>query len=303
MSLLKSIYGKINRRITTVFSRELFEPAWIRMRFREKDDLQSIRYKLFLITETKHDAYVRLIAFNRIEGHEQMWKRVGLLLKDIKNPVILDVGANIGFVSLLLSQIKGATIYSFEPVARTYACLLRNLEQNKIRNVIPINVGLSDQEGEFFIGPPSGDQHPRYRRDNLKTGLYSVYASANSEEAKKHGEMARFTTLDNWMHRERLTDVHYLKIDVEGHEPNVLLGGRKILAKARPICQLELNPTTLQIAGRKVSDFFGIFKQMDYVACYFDGLIFKKISLEEAVGRTMEIYAFPRTDDPSVPSR
>jgi FkbM family methyltransferase len=297
MSLLKSIYSKINRRITTIF-RELFEQAWIRMRFREKDGLQSIRYKSFLITETKHDPYVREIAFNRIEGDEQMWKRVGLLLKDAKNPVILDVGANIGFVSLLLSQIKGATIYSFEPVARAYACLLRNLEQNRIRNVIPINMGLSDQEGEFFIGPPSGDQHPRYRRDNLKTGLYSVHASANSETERRHGEMARFTTLDIWMYREKLTNVDYLKIDVEGHEANVLLGAREILAKARPICQLEFNPMTLQIAGRKVSDFFGMFKQMDYVACYFDGLIFKKISLEEAMNRLIEIYAFPRNRCP-----
>lgn len=297
MSLLKSVYSKTNRRITTIL-RELFERAWIRMRFREKDGLQSIRYKSFLITETKHDPYVREIAFNRIEGDEQMWKRVGLLLKDAKNPVILDVGANIGFVSLLLSQIKGATIYSFEPVARAYACLLRNLEQNRIRNVIPINMGLSDQEGEFFIGPPSGDQHPRYRRDNLKTGLYSVHASANSETERRHGEMARFTTLDIWMYREKLTNVDYLKIDVEGHEANVLLGAREILAKARPICQLEFNPMTLQIAGRKVSDFFGMFKQMDYVACYFDGLIFKKISLEEAMNRLIEIYAFPRNRCP-----
>ena len=46
MSLLKRIYGKINRRITTVISQELFEPLWIRMRFREEDDLQSIRYKI-----------------------------------------------------------------------------------------------------------------------------------------------------------------------------------------------------------------------------------------------------------------
>ena len=273
------------------------------MRFREEDDLQSIRYKSFLITETKHDAYVRRIAFNRMEGEEQMWKRVDLLLKDIKNPVILDVGANIGLVSLLLSQIEGATIYSFEPVARAYACLLRNLEQNRIHNVIPINMGLSDEEGEFFIGPPSGDQHPRYRRDNLKTGVYSVYASANSEEAKKYGEMARFTTLDNWTYREKVANVHYLKIDVEGHEPNVLLGGRETLAKTRPICQLEFNPTTLQIAGKKLADFFGIFKQMDYVACYFDGLTFRKVSLEEAVSRMMEIYAFPTNGFSSAPSR
>jgi FkbM family methyltransferase len=301
MSLRKSIYGKIKRRIKTTL--ELFEPVWIRMRFREKNDLQSIRYKSFLITETKHDPYVRRIAFNRTEGDEQMWKRVGLLLKDIQNPVILDVGANIGFVSLLLSEIKGATIYSFEPVTRTYACLRRNLEQNRIHNVTPINMGLSDQEGEFFIGPPSGDQHPRYRRDNLKTGLYSVYASTNSEGAKKFGEMARFTTLDNWMHREKLATVHYLKIDVEGHEPNVLQGARETLAKTRPICQLEFNPMTLQIARKKVSDFFGIFEQMDYVASYFDGLTFRKVSLEESMSRIMEIYAFPTNGSSSTPSR
>jgi len=65
-----------------------------------------------------------------------------------KNPVILDIGANIGFFSVLMGKMyPEATIFAFEPVEMNFAALNYNLGRNGITNVVPFNFGISDRTG------------------------------------------------------------------------------------------------------------------------------------------------------------
>jgi len=65
-----------------------------------------------------------------------------------KKPLILDVGANIGFFSVLMGKMyPEATIFAFEPVEMNFAALNYNLGRNGISNVIPFNFGISNRTG------------------------------------------------------------------------------------------------------------------------------------------------------------
>ena len=160
-----------------------FEDIYIWLRYREPNQLQSAQWNGLTITETLFDPYVKRIAFQRM-GCFLEQERIFRALLHKESSTLIDVGANIGVITLLLAKINGATVYAFEPVSRSYECLKRNLRQNSIDNVKAFNFGMSDSSKHLFIGPPSGFQHLRYKSDNLKTGLFSIHASQEGEEAK-----------------------------------------------------------------------------------------------------------------------
>jgi FkbM family methyltransferase len=71
-----------------------------------------------------------------------------LTFPDTKNPLVFDIGANVGFFSVLMGTLfPTATIFAFEPVELTFAFLNYNLGRNGVKNVIPFNFGLSDKTG------------------------------------------------------------------------------------------------------------------------------------------------------------
>ena len=275
--------------------RPAMEEAYVRVKY-GKGELQTVEWNGFRITETRYDSYARDIVFGRVKELVEQAGMFRFLIRD-ERPVIFDVGANIGIVSLLSSRIHGAAVYAFEPARVAFSCLRRNIEQNHLSNVRAINMGLSDREGELFIGPPSADQHPRYRRRNLKTGLLSVHADPESDAARRWGEMARFTTLDAFCARNGIERIHYLKIDVEGHENKVLEGGRGMLRKTRPICQIELNTATMHIAGTGPAEVFAAVLDLGYITCVCRQGQLVETSLSDLLrGRphvVADIYALP----------
>src|SRR5271157_2358581 len=79
------------------------------------------------------------------------------LIKDMKGPVIFDVGAHHGQTSILYSKLfKNGLIYSFEPYAESFKYLSTNVK--RYDNIKPINVALGNKIGKskFYINPSSG---------------------------------------------------------------------------------------------------------------------------------------------------
>lgn len=262
---------------------------------------QSTNWNQMRITETKYDPYVREILFGSI----LRWKRQENIFRQLitsEHPVLFDIGANIGFVSLLLSKIQGSTVYSFEPVSRSFACLQKNISQNNLSHVLPFHFGFSNKEQKLFIGPPAKEQHVRYGRKDKKTGLFSVHATQKGKNAEAFGEIAVFTTIDLFCEKNKIQTLDYLKIDVEGHELNVLQGGICSLIKFQPICQVEIHPITMQIANRKPKEIIDFFKKIGYVFFVFENEHFVRIDLNRFVQeynmRPVELYCFPKSKHP-----
>ncbi|MGB9181024.1 MAG: FkbM family methyltransferase [Pyrinomonadaceae bacterium] len=133
---------------------------------------------------------------------------------------IFDVGANQGqFIKLALRNLEGVRfqLHSFEPGLQTYSALVENVrgEQDIVLN----NFGLGKQRGEFEL-----------HYDAAGSGLASL-----TERRLDHfgisfsqKETVRLETLDNYCAAQGIARIDLLKIDVEGHELDVLRGGERM---------------------------------------------------------------------------
>jgi FkbM family methyltransferase len=121
-----------------------------------------------------------------------------------KGDIIFDIGANIGVHSIFISKIldNNCKIYAFEPNPDTFKVLVKNLELNYCKNVIPINKALSDKAGKMYLEISKGDAFANIQSE--KKGLSTVEIEVD--------------TLDNFMIDNKIDNVNFVKIDVEGAE-------------------------------------------------------------------------------------
>ena len=136
-----------------------------------------------------------------------------------KDAVYIDVGANIGLTAIpVATQRPDLQIMAFEPVPSNATLLRRNLHVNGVDNVEVIEAAVGNEKGTVNID----DKGP----------WSTTNANKNTTDAS-----IKAVTLDDVVHKQ----VAFLKIDVEGHEPNVLDGARRILQESSPLMLVEFN--------------------------------------------------------------
>jgi FkbM family methyltransferase len=181
------------------------------------------------------------------------------LLAEVVKPgqTVYDVGANIGFFTILCSRLVGPEghVYAFEPIPENLHTLRHNIALNGLRNVTIVEKALSSSTGtaEMFVSP------------------WSAFHSLNVEGATKvedhgpeEGEITVQTvTLDEFVAREGGRAPDLVKIDVEGAELIVLAGMGETLRSRRPLLLVELHDTKDGYA-----EFVG---SIDYEARVIDG--------------------------------
>lgn len=153
-------------------------------------------------------------------GEKQVAEYIKNSIKD-NRPTIFDIGANVGGYTSMLSKIwnEQAIIHCFEPSSKTFNQLIDNTKG--LNNIIYNNIGCSDIEHTM----------PLYSYSNL-SGLSSVYNRNLSHVNLKMDDVctASFTTIDNYCKKNDIKHIHFLKMDVEGHELSVLQGAQKMLS-------------------------------------------------------------------------
>jgi len=164
----------------------------------------------------------------------------------------IDVGANIGlFTGLMAHTIKkGRFVLSLEPTAGAFKLLEKNIKRNNIiSNVKAYQMAATKKEGSIDMNVCVGREeysscgtivHP------LATGTYFEIHTVKS------------TTIDILCINE-VIEPGFIKIDVEGHEHDVLKGAKHTLLKYRPAVLLELSENMLAANGsnsKAVLDYF-----------------------------------------------
>jgi FkbM family methyltransferase len=138
--------------------------------------------------------------------------------------VVLDIGANVGAHTLRLAQLVGneGRVYAFEPTDYAFTKLTRNLALNpQLTNVVPLRLALSDQtviSGQF-----------EFRATWRPGGDHTSYATT-----------VDFKRLDDWTNESDLPRVDLVKLDVDGHEFEVISGALRLLQRNKPVIVMEV---------------------------------------------------------------
>jgi len=152
--------------------------------------------------------------------------------------VVLDVGANIGWYSLILNKMapEGVDIYAFEPHPGNRALLEENLRRNAASGVHIVASAVSDHCGEQDLFVYSG----------ANTGRHSLLPINSGERIR-----IQTTTLDEfWSSRDLgQRTPRFIKVDIEGYELMALRGGQGVLQRC-PTVLFEYSPQFMQAAGQ-----------------------------------------------------
>lgn len=147
-----------------------------------------------------------------------------------------DIGANIGWYSLILDRIApaGAAVFAFEPDPDNYRLLAANVRRNQAAKVQASPCGLGQRAGTATL----------FRYSHKNRGRHSMLGDAAGEPIT-----VEVTTLDDFREAHAPgRPVGFVKIDVEGFELPVLRGGTRTLAAARAAL-VELSPARMAQAG------------------------------------------------------
>src|SRR5690348_8350535 len=166
--------------------------------------------------------------------HHHVWEpwQLNLMSRVIRpDSICVDAGANIGINAMFAGLLcpKGRVL-AYEPFDLIHQLLRHNIEQNHLENVVAIDKGLSDFSGalEMAADPESvGKAHVVSPEDNGK-----AYSTTT----------AHFARLDDELDRLGMPRVDFIKIDVEGHELQVLAGGPQSLRNPDAQMVIEFSP-------------------------------------------------------------
>lgn len=192
---------------------------------------------------------LRLASFSRnYLSFELFWRGLdyyepltATLARTLAGPagLFLDVGANVGFHSLMLASVRPRLdIIAFEPHPELHALLQANVAANRAARIKVEALALSDREGRrpFYLNRSHMSASLEQNFDPAHTGVVEVPV----------------TTLDAYLARRGgVTGRFLLKVDVEGHESAFLAGARATLRACRPDIITEaatpLTPETVEL--------------------------------------------------------
>lgn len=146
------------------------------------------------------------------------------------DPVLLDVGANVGVHSLFFSELAGAggRVYAFEAQRIVFQTLMGNLALNSIENVFARQTAVGAAAGELKMPVMDYTQPFNFGGVQLNAGPANTAANGSNEAVA-------MIALDS-LHLAR---VDFIKADVEGMELDVLQGALATINRCRPLIQVE----------------------------------------------------------------
>ncbi|MBI5037766.1 MAG: FkbM family methyltransferase [Candidatus Kerfeldbacteria bacterium] len=179
---------------------------------------------------------------------------------DLEGKIVFDVGACMGYYSLLLSKKVGhaGMVYSFEPEQENFQLLEKNIRDNNLSNVTAYRAAVGNTEQPVFV------------KRGKTPGQHTVYSISQNFKSNEEVPMVR---LDDFIKREKIDPqkIGYVKIDVEGLELDVLLGMKETVTKgARVIVQCEYAPQHLREHNCNFQSLVDFIKQYKLNVYYWD---------------------------------
>jgi FkbM family methyltransferase len=186
---------------------------------------------------------------------------VSTLIRRATRPgsVAIDIGANIGYCTMLLAQRvgPGGHVYAYEPINRNADLLDRSTAENDFGARITLaRAAVGDRDGSVELISPLVATN---------WGGASIRAAGAGLPDGHTAQPAPLVRLDTAALRR---PVELIKIDVEGAELLALRGARALLEADRPLVLAELNPEQLlKVSGASASELIEFMRSLGY-SCY-----------------------------------
>ena len=152
---------------------------------------------------------------------------------------VLDLGAQSGFYTLLLSRLVGPNgrVFAFEPLPANFRLLDENVRLNNLRNVVVSDEAVAQVSGELSFPFPHHEKSlvagPLHKDDNL--GILTVQG----------------ISLDDIALRAKVP-IDFVKMDIEGAEWAALQGAERVLREFHPRLMIELHDRVTHDADNPV---------------------------------------------------
>lgn len=149
-----------------------------------------------------------------------------------KGNIVLDIGANVGYYSVLASKLVGkrGQVFAFEPDPQNLKLLYKNLKVNNCKNVVVAESALGSKTEKLAL-----------TQDVSNPGESSLSSLKSGKKV-----FVDVITLDQFIKTQKIKTIDVIKMDVEGAELNVLNGGLKTLQNSKKLkLFIECNPSAL----------------------------------------------------------
>lgn len=130
---------------------------------------------------------------------------------------IMDIGGAIGDSAIVLSDYTDKYVYSFEPMKDSYELMLKTIEMNHSKNIIPVKIALGNSNSEV----------------NMCNNVISP------ENNRSNVEIVQMCTLDKYVEENNI-EVGLIKTDLEGFEPKFLEGAINTIKKQKPVLIISI---------------------------------------------------------------
>jgi len=212
-----------------------------------------------------------LLFWKGINGYEPLTLITWMKLSE-QASIVFDVGANFGLFGLITKSVnRNCSVHCFEPLKRNSTLIEINSKLNGF-DIHNCCAAVSDKEGTNLF----------YDMDSYDNTI----GSFNKEFVNKHKHHTQLVpikvdtiTLDRYAERNSISKIDLLKIDVEGHELEVLQGALDLIRRGKPQLVIEITDETTWMGVVKVlrsihpnyrfyviSEFKGLIEVMEYNA-------------------------------------
>jgi FkbM family methyltransferase len=176
--------------------------------------------------------------------------------------VAIDAGAHIGFFTVQMAAAVGAggCVYAFEPFGPNADLLARSLLENRFTERVVF--------ARAAVGARGGSATLTFPQETLNSGGAYLLPEGTAPIGGNLTAAVPIVALDDVVTKH---PVRLIKIDVEGAEPQVLRGARRLLREDRPTILSELHPTQLERASRMTVDaYLREIRELGYRPHYFE---------------------------------
>jgi FkbM family methyltransferase len=177
----------------------------------------------------RRQRYKHQIRSGSFESPEKEFTHIKNLIKP--GDWVLDIGANVGHYTLEFARLVGreGRVLAFEPMPETFALLSANMITSRHNNITLINAAVSDHCWLAGFEMPDNNPYQAHISDDGETKVLCIEPTALISDQR----------------------IAFVKIDAEGHEPQIVQALAQLIDRDRPTLMVECNTEFLSLWATK----------------------------------------------------